>query len=235
MASVVSLAAEGSQADLLLGEIRESLRRPEFWAGAGRELVPVFGVFFFGWMAFEVGVFFLLESWLFLTSRCSLELVYDPLSSGDEVPRGFLAQLLKFAGYFAMAGAIFGLIVGILALFILNLAFTPEETRAFLLDGWQRPTFLAGIGVLLIFEVFAGWRFARRTASRSEEDRQRDDHQILVMFYRCVVLLGSTCLLSSLAKSGLDPRFFVVVIFLVMLYFEACPRDVQRRFGKKRK
>lgn len=230
----MSLAVPVSQADLLLGEIRDSLRRPEFWAGAGRELVPVLGVFFFGWMAFEVGVFFLLESWLYLTSRCSLELVFDPRSSGDEVPRGFLAQILKFAGYFAMAGAIFGLIVGILALFILNLAFTPEEMRAFFLEGWQQLPFLGGLAVLLLSEVYAGWRFARRTAGRSEEERQRDDHRILVMFYRCVVLLGSTYLLSYLVKSGLDPRFFVVVIFLVMLYFEACPRDVQRRFGKKR-
>lgn len=227
------LIARGSAADHLLAEIRDSLRRPEFWAAVGRELVPVAGVFFFGWMALEAGVFFLLESWLFLAGRLSLELVFDPRTSGDEVPRGCLAQLLKFTGYFATAGVIFGLLVGILALFTLQLAFSQEEIQTFLAAGWRRPPFLLGIGALLLAELFTGWRFVSQVAVRSEEERKRDDHRILVMFYRCVVLLGSTYLLSFLVRNGLDPRFFVVVLFLVMLYFEACPRDVQRRFGKK--
>jgi MFS family permease len=229
----MSAAAPGSAADRLLGEIGESLRRPEHWAAAGRELVPVLGVFFFGWLAFEVGVFFLLESWLFLVNRLSLELVFDPQISGDEVPQGCFAQLLKFAGYFAMAGAIFGLMIGVLALFTLNLAFSEEEVKTFLQAGWRRPQFLVGIGVLLLAELGTSLIFVRQAAGRGEDERKRDDHRVLVMFYRCVVLLGSTYLLSYLVKNGLDPRFFVIVIFLVMLYFEACPRDVQRRFGKK--
>jgi hypothetical protein len=54
----------------------------------------------------------------------------------------------------------------------------------------------------------------------------------MVMFYRCVALFGAATLLGYLTDLGMSSKIFVVGIALVALYFEAFPRDLQRRFAR---
>lgn len=231
----MSVIVKGSHADLMREELASSLRRREFWLAAAREMVPVAGVFFFGWAPFEVAVFFLLESWLFLTVRCTVEIVYEPGSSFEPPPGGF-ARVGKLAGYFLGAGLLFGFLVGALGLLTLKLAFPQEDWDAFLGGGFAGRPFLVGLLLLLGSEIYAGRRFAGQVAARGEEERRQDDHRILVMFHRCVALFACTAVLGQVAEPGsLGGKAFVVLIVLVMLYFEAFPQDVARRFGKKRR
>ena len=66
-------------------------RTTDFWLSVARHSVPVIGVWAFGWSPVNVGVFFLLESWLFISTRATIEVTFDPHYAGDSL-------LLNLAG-----------------------------------------------------------------------------------------------------------------------------------------
>ena len=70
---------------MLLGA---AARTSDFWWTVMRHSIPVIGVWAFGWSGVGVAVFFVLESWLFLTSRLTLEVTFDQNPSELDAPRG---------------------------------------------------------------------------------------------------------------------------------------------------
>src|SRR5690606_40923776 len=58
-------------------------RRPQgwplaFWSMVLRHSLPVVGVAAFGWSGVTIAIFFVLESWLFLTTRSAVEMTFGP-------------------------------------------------------------------------------------------------------------------------------------------------------------
>ena len=225
----MSVIVPGSAADHLRAEIRAALRRPEFWAAAGRELVPVLGVIAFGWEAIYAGIYFALESWLFLTTRAAIDLTDEDVRAGKAADR--LSELRLLLTYMGVGAFIFAILVSIPTAFALLQTFPRGDWDEFLLEGWRSQAFLTGLALLVGSEIYASWRFAATVSQRSEEERQNDNYKIRMMFNRCIVLLGGTSLLGLAVQFGYGSYAFVVLIAVVMLYFEACPQDARRRMG----
>lgn len=225
------LIVAGSHADLIRREFRESLRQPSFWAAMAREAVPVVGVFFFGWEALYAGLFFVAESWIFMSTRASAEMAYDPREAREGTP---LRRFFRFLGYLAGALFVYGLVLGILAFFAIAKIFPEEQWQDLLADSWREPSLLAGLGLLVATEAYRTRLFARGLAERDEAARRRDDLQLKGMYYRCFALLAMTVILGFLVRLLPQGQAFVLLIFLVMVYFEGCPRDLERVIRRSR-
>lgn len=221
----------GSHADLIRQELRAAFRRPAFWVFAAREAIPVAGVFFLGWEPIYAGAFFVLESWIYMSSRVAAEEVYDQKTSRLPEDAGALKKLQLFAGYMLAAFLVYGLVVGVLGLMGLFWAFGEQTVETFLGEAWLRPTFLAGLAVLLLTELHATWLFARGASARDEEQREYDKVKIKAMFHRCFALVCCTVIFGFLVKLT-GGKAFVLIPYFVVLYFEACPREVRRMVGR---
>ena len=216
----MSLIVEGSQADLLRRDLAAALRRPAFWLAAMRELVPVAGVFLFGWMAFQAALFFLLECWLFMTVRATAGVLFDPKGRNWHLPPAGFVRYWKLTVYYLMGGLTFAFPVGVMGLLILVAVFPDEDWDAFYLGGYAEPAFLAGLAVLFASEIFAGWRLHRRLAGGGEE-RPDERRRVRAMFNRCLAVFACIALVGQFSGPGIGGRFFVAVAALVALFFEA--------------
>ncbi len=225
----------GSHADLIRQEFKQSLRKPDFWAAMARESVPVFGVLLFGWEAIYAAAYFALESWLFAATRSAAEGSSDPHSSLYREPKSRFEANTQFLRYLTAGLLAFGLVIGIPGFFSLTTAFPEEQWKLFIEEGgWRDPAFLIGLGLLVLSELFATFRFARKAAQRTDEERERDMGRVVAMYHRTIVLLGCSFLFGFLVRLTPGAKAFVLIPFAVMLYFEGCPGDVQRSFGKRR-
>jgi hypothetical protein len=226
---------KGSHADLIREEFEESLRRPSFWLAAAREAVPVIGVFFFGWEAIWAAAFFGIESVVYLATRIPAAMTFDPDSRGYHQPTGRFGPTGQYLGILPISLALIALVVGTPAFFSLT-TFPKEHFEAFVEQGGLLdPGFLTGVAVLLFSEAVATFRFIRRAPHRTPEQREQDEIRIQVMYHRALGLLTCGFLLGFLVRLTPEGKAFVLLPFLVMLYFEGCPRDVQRRFGRNRR
>ena len=61
----------------VLDSLSIAVRSPGFWWAVMRHSIPVIGVAAFSWSAVSVAVIFLLESWIFLTNRLTIEMTFD--------------------------------------------------------------------------------------------------------------------------------------------------------------
>lgn len=224
----------GSHADLIRQELLASLRQPAFWGMAAREAIPVAGVFFLGWEPIYAGFFFVAESWLYMSTRAAAEEAYDVKSSSAAKDGKPLDKLLKFLGYLVTAMLVYGLVVGILGFFAIARSFPEDQWRALLTESWTQPTFLAGLAALLLTELYATWQFARGASGRSDQQREWDLVKLRAMYHRCFVLLCCTLVFGFLV-GWTGGKAFVLIPFLVVLYFEACPREVARMVGRYKK
>lgn len=226
------LIVKGSHADLIREEFKESLRKPAFWAAAARESIPVFGVFFFDWSAVHVGVFFALESWLFLTGRTTTGIYYDPEISSYARKKTLPGRIVQLAMLHAFAGVIFGMMVFIPTGFAMSYFIAEEKWDDFYQGGFIEVPFATGLLLLLLGEILACIRVAGTAADATDEERDAGHQRMLAMFHRPVALLIASILFGFLSRFGWGDQLFVLVIFLVMIYFEACPEDIRRTFGK---
>jgi len=207
-------------------DLREALESPAFWATVVRESVPVVGVLAFGWSALAAAIFFLAESWLFLSLRAAAGIALDPKYAGKDLPtdlRGAIGAVLKHLSYCL---PFFALFLGLFIVFVLRIGFSNAQFAEFFGGGWRSTSVLAGGAVLLATLFVDTVQFARRCVGATPEQRARDDQRLKLMFYRVPALVPAAFLLGPAAKFGYGAQALVVAIALVSVAMEAFPRTV---------
>ena len=111
------------------------IRTRRFWLSVARHSVPIIGVLAFGWAPMNIAVFFLLESWLYLTSRAAIEVTFDPHFAGADLPVTRWDAIRKTIWMLLLAGVACGVLVVALGGVMVLLAFPVEQWRTFLERG----------------------------------------------------------------------------------------------------
>ncbi len=153
-------------------ELREASRTSQFWIAVARQSIPVIGVAFFAWPALQIGVYFVLQSWLMLSLYCATDMTFDPEYRQGKPPRDVAeaagALLKNFFGAIVAVGILLGLFGG----FMLFNFFAGEAWDAFFSSGWHERSFLFGLLALAVSCLFETVRFVRslprRTPPRSK-------------------------------------------------------------------
>lgn len=199
-------------------------RTKRFWSSLARHSFPVFGVFAFGWSPMNVGVFFLLESWLYITMRLTVELTFDPKYAGADLPRSrwhAVRQTIWMALMSSIASGV--LVFGFGSIVVLS-AFSEHAWREFLTTSVMKTSFIVGLGALFIDILFEGIRFQRGLLERTAAEKRADDRRVKVMFYRVVLLLMAFMAVGLSAQGGLGGYVLVILMWLVLVYFDVFPK-----------
>ena len=212
-------------------EFRAALGSQAFWVALLRNAVPVLGVFAFGWASMHLVVYFLLESWLVLALRASLEIVLDPKYTEPSTVRGARAFLREWLRQLGASVLVFGVLIAFYAVFIVATTVPAPDWRAFVDGGYAQREFLIGLAALCATIAADAYGFARGYAERDAAEVARDDAYVTGMFYR-VVLVAASCLgVGVLAKVGLGAGALVLAIALVLTWLESMPRQAARLFS----
>jgi hypothetical protein len=196
-----------------------------------RHSIPVFGVLLFHWSAVNIAVFFLLESWLFLSTRLMIEVTFDPSFGGGWLGPSVWTAILKGVWMYALSAIACGVLVFAFGGFIILFAFQPGEWHQFVNGAWARPSFLLSLAALAGDVIVDGLAFSRRLLERSAAEKRLDDLHTRVMFYR-VGMLMIACLVIGVAGSfGVGGPVLVIVIMLSLVYVELFPHRAVKVFG----
>ena len=205
-------------------------RTSDFWLSVARHSVPVIGVWAFGWSPVNVGVFFLLESWLFISTRATIEVTFDPHYAGDSLPRSTWQAVWKTAYMFLLAGVACALLVVGFGGVVLFVALPAVAWEAFLSEGWRQQSFLISLTLLIFDSLLDTWSFQRRLLHRSASERRADDQRAQLMLYRVGALLLAFLVLMVAAGLGFGGRVSVLVIMIILVYVDTFPRRLIRYF-----
>jgi hypothetical protein len=202
----------------------------DFWLSVARHSVPVIGVWVFGWSPVNAGVFFLLESWLFISTRATIEVTFDSHYGGDSAPRTTWDAAWKTAGMFLLAGAACALLVAGFGGVVLLFALPAAAWQAFISEGWRQPSFLSALALLIVDAVLDAVSFQRRLLLRSASARRADDQRVQLMLYRVGALLFASLVLMVATGFGMGGGVLVLVIAIVLVYVDTFPRRLIRYF-----
>ena len=87
------------------------LRSTAFWSALFRHAPPVVGVTAFGWSGGTIALFYVLESWLFLTTRSAVDITFDPQFAFDRATRTRREMLVDLATNVLIAGGMCDVLV----------------------------------------------------------------------------------------------------------------------------
>lgn len=219
-------------ASALIAELASEARGGHFWSVVLRNALPAAGVFAFGWPALQAALLFVLESWLFVSLRCAIEISIDPKFAGKDVVAGgrplFVAVLKHFIG----AAILMAAILGLFAMFVLAGAFPSDDWDDFFETGWHDPSFVIAFALMTGSVLDDGMRFIRVFADRTQEQADADDGRVRVMFFRVAMLVVASFFLGWLAEYGLAGPAFIVVIALVSIWLEGTPGHASAVLGQ---
>jgi hypothetical protein len=205
-------------------------RTRRFWMTIARHAIPVVGVLAFNWSAMNIAVFFLLESWLFLSTRLAIEVTFDPHFGGGSSPQSSWRGVMTTLWMFALSAIVCGVLVFGFGGFIIAFAFQAEEWHRFVTERWARPSFLLSLLALTSDVFLDGIDFKRRLLERSPAEKRMDDLQTRVMFYRVGILMMA-CMIIGLAGSvGLGGPVLVIVIMISLVYVDLFPHRAVKIF-----
>jgi hypothetical protein len=207
-----------------LDALHAAARSASFWWSVMRHSIPVVGVFFFGWSSVAVAVFFVLESWLFLTNRLTIEVTFDPGYAREDLPRTAWQACYTTAKMWLLAAPVLALMLFAFGGFVLLFAFPSQDWEAFVTDGWRRASFGISFALLVVDAIVDSVRFQRRLLRRSDSERITDDRRVRRMFYRVVALLGGCVILGLAAQFGLGGPLLVLAIAVILVVFDAMPQ-----------
>jgi hypothetical protein len=200
------------------------LRRPSFRAALLRQLVPVTGVLVLGWPAVEVAIFFLLDTWLFLTQRATCDVAFDSAFGGKT--DASLWAVVKLAPVGALT---VGIAVGMFGGIPLVMALPAGEWQA--AGGLASRTFLLSFAFLVVSHLYDAVRFVRRYHSRTDEERRQDALAVRVVMARLFVLVVAPFVLQFASLVGMAGRALVLLISGAVLWLEAFPERAERILG----
>lgn len=216
----------------LRAELAAALPTGRFWSIVLRSSVPVVGVFLLGWPAFQAALFFLLESWLFLSFRCAVEITIDPRYAGAAgVPTGTLAILRGVLISVPFSAVAMGVLVGMFGWPVVTTVFSPADWQELLDVRWRAPSFLGGLAALVVTNAFEAVGHARRFSTRTAAEAERDDLRTAAMFYRIVGLMATTIGLGVVQSFGSGPQLIVVGMALVTVYVEGLSHHAAHALG----
>lgn len=207
----------------LLADIDRGTRSERFLTAILRQSIAVAGVFVLGWPALDAAVFFVLESWLFVSFRAAAEVALDERTPGH----GFFQTAFYAAGYLVAALPFFAAFLGCLAGFVIVPAFPAEDWEAFRATAVRKPPFLAAVGLLAASIIFDTLRHLRRAAGRTAEERVNHQREVRLVTVRWMVLTAGSLALGAAAGSADKARSLVVAIAIAVVLIEALPE----RFG----
>jgi hypothetical protein len=206
-------------------ELRQASRTSQFWIAVARQSIPVIGVAFFAWPALQIGIYFVLQSWLMLSLYCATDMTFDPEYRKGKLPRDMAeavgALLKNFFGAIVAVGILLGLFGG----FMLFIFFEGDSWDAFFRSGWHERSFLyglLGLGASCLVETV---RFARSLPQRTPAQIEADDLRIASTFYRVILMFVACLFVGAAPFAGLGDLIFVLATSLIVLYFEALPRS----------
>lgn len=216
-------------------ELAVAARTPRFWAIVARNAIPAVGVLAFGWPALHVALYFLAESWLFLSLRAAIEITIDPKFGGSRAVASTRSFPVTLFQHFLVAGAIMALVVGGLGAFAVGPAFPEGDWEGLLAGGYREPTFLAVMAVLAVVSLADAARFARDHEKRSAAQAKLEDERIATMFYRVLALVFGSFALGFATRLGFGPQALVLAIMGVMIWFEGLPAHALAHFDHLRR
>ncbi|HEY2394605.1 MAG TPA: hypothetical protein VGH81_01320 [Rudaea sp.] len=206
----------------LIAELRQVWRTPPFFFSALRNATSVVGVLFLGWSALELALYFVIQSWLMLSLYAATDLTFNP-KYGGHPPRSLREALATPVQNLVGALVVVGFLIGLFGWFLLSGMFGADDWQAFLQGGWQQPSFLYGLLILLASCLSEAAVFAQRLPTRSAAQVETDDLRIASLFYRLVLLLAASIFLGATRGTALAAPLFALA--LVQVYFEALPRS----------
>ena len=155
------------EAPHVLDSLSVSFRSAGLWWAVIRHSIPVIGVAAFGWSAVSVAVIFLLESWIFLTNRLTIEVTFDRKYAGHELPVTVGQALSQMAKMWLLAAPVIAFMLFAFGGFVLLVAFPPGDWAEFISDGWRRTSFRVSLVLILLDAIVDAVRFQRRLLTRS--------------------------------------------------------------------
>ena len=206
-------------------EFAEGTRTPRFMTAVLRQVVAVAGVLVLGWPAMDVAIFFVLESWLFMSFRAAAEVALDERTPGH----GLQQTAFYTALYVFCALPFLGAVVGCVAGFAIIPAFPAEAWEAFKTTGSRETSFQVAVAFLVASLIFDTARHVKRAAAgRTPERRRADQREVRLISVRMLVLVGGSFALGASGKSMDRSLALVVAIAVVVVLIEALPE----RFGR---
>ena len=206
----------------LLADIDAGTRSERFLTALLRQCITVAGVFVLGWPALDAAVFFVLESWLFVSFRAAAEVALDERTPGH----GFLETAFYSAGYLMAALPFFAAFLGCLAGLVIVPAFPAEDWAAFRSTAIHKAPFRAAVALLAASIVFDTLRHLRRAAGRTAEERINHQREVRLVTVRWMILTAGSLALGA-AGSADKARTLVVAMAIAVVLIEALPE----RFG----
>ena len=205
-----------------------ALRTRRFWMAVARNAVPVVGVLWFDWSAVSIAAFFLLESWLFLSSRATVEITFDPEFAHGQLPKTAGEALVKTTWMFLLTSIACAILVlgfgGVVAL----MAFTEPEINQFFTNGWRQTSFLVGVFGLVADILLDSIALKRRLLDRTPAERQADDLRTRLMFYRVAALMLACMVIAVASTIGIGGPVLVLLLSIILIYVEVFPRRAVR-------
>jgi hypothetical protein len=206
-------------------EFAEGTRTPRFMTAVLRQAVAVAGVLVLGWPAMDVAIFFVLESWLFMSFRAAAEVALD-----ERTPGHGLQQTALYTALYVLAALPFlGAVVGCVAGFAIIPAFPAESWEAFKTTGSRETSFHVAVAFLVASLIFDTARHVKRAAAgRTPEARRADQREVRLISVRMLVLVAGSFALGASGQSMDKSLALVVAIAVVVVLIEALPE----RFGR---
>ena len=208
-------------------------RTPEFWHSVTRHAIPVLGVWALGWSSVSVAVFFLLESWLFLTARLTIEVTFDPHYARGDTPRNTFDAVRKVAWMFMIAAPVVALLLFAFGGFLVMAAFPAEDWREFWTADLRSVSFQISFALLAIDVAIDTIQLQRRLLTRSPAEKRADDRRVRIMFYRVVALLVGMMVLGVASDAGFGGLLLVLMISVILVWFDTFPRRALRMFDRQ--
>jgi hypothetical protein len=196
---------------------------PVLWAALLRHAIPVGGVLLLGWLPLDFLLYFVIETWLFLTLRMGVEGALN--RSFGPVPETLEGKLGQIAVLTLMSGVVMAIVLGLVGVVVKQLAFSAADWRAFVDAAvWRTPPFLAGLLLLLIDQVWEAARFGIRIAPLPKPD-DADDRHLQRVVLRITFLAIAGIAAGVTPAGGAAGRSIVVGLAAAMVMLEAWPEE----------
>lgn len=205
------------------GPTRRGWLGPPLWTALARHAIPVLGVLFLGWSALDFLLYFLLETWLFLTLRMGVEATLN--RSFGKVPNTLAGALGQIALMSALSAVVIGIVLGLATLLVRQFAIADADWRRFEdAATWRTPGFQLALALMVLDQLWDAVRFAVRIAPLPAPD-QADDLQLQRMALRITFLAGAGVLAGVTPAQGAGSGAVVVAMAFAMILLEAWPEE----------